>query len=87
MLGGNNVGKGSYPFHAALVYKNARESMENFTRPFCGGAIISKNSVLSAAHCFVSNDGSVTSEMNIQVCSVLFHSLSHLPITKLGQLI
>ena len=93
VLDGNNVGKGSYPFHAAVIHKSGRATMENFTRPFCGGffsifihfviqlytcyqeknnqiflgSIISNNFVLSAAHCFVGNDGSVKSEMEIQV--------------------
>jgi secreted trypsin-like serine protease len=69
MLGGNNAGKGAYPFHAAIIYKNLQTmTMENFTRPFCGGAIISKNFVLSAAHCFMGTDGATISETDIQVC-------------------
>uniref|UniRef100_A0A482ZAM7 limulus clotting factor C n=1 Tax=Hypochilus sp. SGP-2016 TaxID=1905178 RepID=A0A482ZAM7_9ARAC len=47
ITGGNVAGKNSWPWMAAIVHHKPR------TFQFCGGALISKRHVLSAAHCFI----------------------------------
>jgi secreted trypsin-like serine protease len=51
IVGGTAVPKGKYPFMAALLDK--RRAGEAFDEQFCGGTLIDKDSVLSAAHCLV----------------------------------
>ncbi|XP_029826704.2 clotting factor G beta subunit [Ixodes scapularis] len=46
-IGGRNAAKGSYPF-AVAIFRN-KLSFENF---WCGGTLITRTIVLSAAHCF-----------------------------------
>ncbi|XP_072743936.1 chymotrypsin-2-like [Anoplolepis gracilipes] len=45
IIGGNDAPNGLYPYQASL-----RNSKNN--RHFCGGAIISKSYIITAAHCF-----------------------------------
>lgn len=49
VVGGTAVPNGKYPFVAALLNKGAGGTAYN--QQFCGGALIDRNSVLTAAHC------------------------------------
>src|SRR5687768_13200305 len=51
IVGGTAVPNGKYPFMAALLDKS--RSGEAFDELFCGGTLIDKDSVLTAAHCLV----------------------------------
>jgi secreted trypsin-like serine protease len=51
IVGGTAVPKGKYPFMAALLDK--RRAGDAFDELFCGGTLIDKDSVLTAAHCLV----------------------------------
>jgi secreted trypsin-like serine protease len=51
IVGGTAVPNGKYPFMAALLDK--RRPGDAFDELFCGGTLIDKNSVLTAAHCLV----------------------------------
>lgn len=44
IIGGNNAPDGLYPYQVSL--RNSKNNMH-----FCGGAIISKNFIITAAHC------------------------------------
>src|SRR5215208_5251442 len=51
IVGGTAVPNGNYPFMAALLDK--RRPGDAFDELFCGGTLIDKDSVLTAAHCLV----------------------------------
>src|SRR5215217_2366831 len=51
IVGGSAVPNGKYPFMAALLDK--RRAGDAFDELFCGGTLIDKDSVLTAAHCLV----------------------------------
>jgi len=51
IVGGTAVPNGKYPFTAALLDK--RRAGDAFDELFCGGTLIDKDSVLTAAHCLV----------------------------------
>jgi secreted trypsin-like serine protease len=51
IVGGIAVPNGKYPFMAALLDK--RRPGDAFDELFCGGTLIDKDSVLTAAHCLV----------------------------------
>jgi secreted trypsin-like serine protease len=55
IVGGTAVPNGKYPFMVALLDK--REPGGAFQEQFCGGTLIDKDSVLTAAHCFFRNRG------------------------------
>ncbi|GLV36569.1 Jonah 65Aiv [Carabus blaptoides fortunei] len=57
IVGGEEVVPHAYPYQAALAMKNAQD--ETF---FCGGSLISKNMILTAAHCV---DGFVSIEVTL----------------------
>ena len=48
VVGGNEVEENSYPWMAAL---GSRALNNGGVRWFCGGSLISKNMILTAAHC------------------------------------
>jgi secreted trypsin-like serine protease len=50
IVGGKGVPDGKYPFIAALL--DTRRAGGPFQQQFCGGTLIDKDSVLTAAHCF-----------------------------------
>nr|QGT41004.1 Try1a [Tomicus yunnanensis] len=76
IVGGEEVDIESYPYQVSLQYSNQH---------FCGGALVTRNTVLSAAHCFGSSYTSLTSSYvvkygsnttsgaGIQIDSVLVH--------------
>lgn len=49
IIGGTDVPNGKYPFVAALL--DTRYGSTAYYQQFCGGALIDKDSVLTAAHC------------------------------------
>jgi secreted trypsin-like serine protease len=51
IVGGTAVPNGKYPFMAALLDK--RRPGDAFDELFCGGTLIDKDTVLTAAHCLV----------------------------------
>jgi trypsin len=51
IVGGTAVPSGNYPFIAALL--DTRRPGDAFDQLFCGGTLIDKDSVLTAAHCLV----------------------------------
>ena len=51
IVGGTAVPNGKYPFMAALLDKS--RPGDAFDEQFCGGTLIEKDSVLTAAHCLV----------------------------------
>jgi secreted trypsin-like serine protease len=53
IVGGTAVPDGNYPFMVALLDK--RKPGGAFQELFCGGTLIDKDSVLTAAHCFFRN--------------------------------
>src|SRR5215210_2578775 len=53
IVGGTAVPNGKYPFMAALLDK--RRPGDAFDELFCGGTLIDKDSVLTAAHCLVNS--------------------------------
>jgi secreted trypsin-like serine protease len=55
IVGGTEVPNGKYPFMVALLDK--RKPGGAFQEQFCGGTLIDKDSVLTAAHCFFRNRG------------------------------
>ena len=55
IVGGTTVPNGKYPFMVALI--DRRKSGGAFQELFCGGTLIDKDSVLTAAHCFFRTRG------------------------------
>src|SRR5215218_2891995 len=53
IVGGTAVPNGKYPFMAALL--DTRRAGDAFDELFCGGTLIDKDSVLTAAHCLVNS--------------------------------
>src|SRR5215212_10600145 len=51
IVGGTAVPNGKYPFMAALLDKS--RPGDAFDEQFCGGTLIDKDSVLTAAHCLL----------------------------------
>jgi secreted trypsin-like serine protease len=49
IVGGTEVRDGKYPFMAALL--DTRRGSSAYYQQFCGGALIDRDSVLTAAHC------------------------------------
>lgn len=54
ILGGTEVQPGEFPFMAALEYKNKDDKKVKYV---CSGSLISKQHVLTAAHCYHGTDG------------------------------
>lgn len=61
VVGGEPVDPGSYPWMAAIVRKH---DSDTFDGHFCGGSLVSKNYVLTAAHC-VSNELGVPKNLQL----------------------
>uniref|UniRef100_A0A8C6TTG7 Transmembrane serine protease 13b n=1 Tax=Neogobius melanostomus TaxID=47308 RepID=A0A8C6TTG7_9GOBI len=66
IIGGEPSKLGEWPWQVSLHYKGAH---------VCGGVLISKNFVLSAAHCMPSDDESVASNWEVYVGAVSLNSL------------
>jgi secreted trypsin-like serine protease len=65
IVGGTGVPNGKYPFMVALLDK--RKPGGAFQKQFCGGTLIDKDSVLTAAHCFFGNRGIFQSRIKLVV--------------------
>jgi secreted trypsin-like serine protease len=65
IVGGTAVPNGKYPFMVALLDK--RRPGGALQEQFCGGTLIDKDSVLTAAHCFFSNRGNFQPRIKLQV--------------------
>ncbi len=57
IVGGKEVPNGKYPFIAALLDTRLRGNA--FDQQICGGTLIDKDSVLTAAHCFFDRKGNL----------------------------
>jgi secreted trypsin-like serine protease len=68
ITGGKAVPNGKYPFMVALLDK--RTPGNAFQEQFCGGTLIDKDSVLTAAHCFFDAKGDPDPE-SIKVLKVI----------------
>lgn len=62
IVGGTAVPDGKYPFVTALLDKRASGSA--YERQFCGGTLIDRDSVMTAAHCI---EGSGASASDLQI--------------------
>ena len=62
IVGGTAVQDGKYPFVTALLDKRAYGSA--YDRQFCGGTLIDRDSVLTAAHC-IEGSGAGASDLQI----------------------
>ncbi|XP_072030976.1 clotting factor C-like [Amphiura filiformis] len=69
MVGGKDAADGMWPWQAAIYWKNEDEEWQFI----CGGALVSRHWVLSAAHCFQRSE----STSNIQVRLGLTHRARH----------
>ncbi len=49
VIGGENTQKGEFPFMVSLILRDTKNTGTVF--PFCGGSLIAKKYVLTAAHC------------------------------------
>jgi secreted trypsin-like serine protease len=65
IVGGTETPDGDYPFVAALL--NTKSGNTPTAQQFCGGSLIDKDSVLTAAHCFVPPGGVGVSPQPIRV--------------------
>ena len=64
IIGGNPADDGEYPWQVALVDSTY---INPFDGQFCGGSIIAPGWVLTAAHCVVDDDGTVSNPATLDV--------------------
>ena len=64
VIGGQQSAPGQWPWQVALLSAHTSNSYAAF---FCGGTVISRSWILTAAHCVVEADGTPTPPSNINV--------------------
>ncbi|MFF1710300.1 S1 family peptidase [Streptomyces sp. NPDC058268] len=64
IIGGTEVPTDAYPFMAAVMDKGAGSPLD---RQFCGGSLVTADTVMTAAHCLVDDAGKPTKPKKLQV--------------------
>ena len=65
IVGGENTDKGEFPWQVGLVQSITLKNSS--TLPFCGGILLSSDTVLTAAHCKVENVTSDVSKFKVSI--------------------
>ena len=64
IVGGNAADPGEWPWQVLLQWQNGTAIYQNMkNRSYCGGAILSKHFILTAAHCY--KDGKLNNSLII----------------------
>lgn len=64
IIGGTEVSNDAYPFMAAVMDKGSGSALD---RQFCGGSLVTADTVMTAAHCLVDDAGKPTKPKKLQV--------------------
>lgn len=64
IIGGTEVSNDAYPFMAAVMDKGAGSPLD---RQFCGGSLVTADTVMTAAHCLVNDAGKPLKPKKLQV--------------------
>ncbi|ATL29691.1 S1 family peptidase [Streptomyces formicae] len=64
IIGGTEVSNDAYPFMVALLEKGSGSALD---RQFCGGSLVTADTVVTAAHCLVDDAGKPVRPTSLQV--------------------
>ncbi|MFJ2773633.1 S1 family peptidase [Streptomyces sp. NPDC087300] len=64
IIGGTEVSNDAYPFMVALMEKGSGSALD---RQFCGGSLVTADTVVTAAHCLVDDAGKPVKPKSLQV--------------------
>ncbi|MCX4665213.1 serine protease [Streptomyces sp. NBC_01381] len=64
IIGGTEVSNDAYPFMVAVMDKGQGSALD---RQFCGGSLVTADTVMTAAHCLVDDAGKPVSPKKLQV--------------------
>lgn len=64
IIGGTEVSNDAYPFMVALLEKGSGSALD---RQFCGGSLVTADTVVTAAHCLVDDAGKPVKPQSLQV--------------------
>ncbi|MEU6681344.1 serine protease [Streptomyces sp. NPDC046925] len=64
IIGGTEVSNDAYPFMAAVLDKGSGSALD---RQFCGGSLVTADTVMTAAHCLVNDAGKPLKPKKLQV--------------------
>ncbi|UQT57013.1 serine protease [Streptomyces durmitorensis] len=64
IIGGTEVSNDAYPFMAAVMDKGSGSALD---RQFCGGSLVTADTVMTAAHCLVDDAGKPLKPKKLQV--------------------
>ncbi|QEU92550.1 S1 family peptidase [Streptomyces kanamyceticus] len=64
VIGGTEVSNDAYPFMVALMDKGSGSALD---RQFCGGSLVTADTVVTAAHCLVDDAGKPVKPKSLQV--------------------
>ncbi|KAL7011008.1 hypothetical protein ACKWTF_014045 [Chironomus riparius] len=82
---GNAISKGDYPWNVAIMeIKISNKSSQNEIKYICGGTVVSKTTVVTAAHCFIGKHQSHQLRAANILVYIGVHNLSH--IGEIGRL-